>query len=191
MRSYLSHLSCLALLAILPDSNLLRAGTIHATMSVAPAQPGKLNGGYYLLAHVSEEESQVQMLFLVKDAPDEISGFGKQMSKTAHETAEALGHLRDKYPSVHLDQNPLPPIELDVRASIRADKEQQLVDDTSGPEFYRAFLVTQIEAATYASNLASVLSEQETNPQRVKVLRQIAAQWRARREEAFRLLRHY
>ena len=88
---YLSHISCLVLLAMLPGASLLQAGTIHATTPAQVIQPGKLNGAYYLLEHVSEEESQVEMLFLVKDAPEEISGFGKQMSKTARETTAALG----------------------------------------------------------------------------------------------------
>ena len=48
-----------------------------------------------------------------------------------------------------------------MRDSIREDKKQQLLFDTTGTEFIRAFLVTQIEASTYAMNLSKVLADKE------------------------------
>jgi len=164
-------------------------GSLKADSSSKP--PSELNGGYYLLHHLAEEESKVSMLFIIKDAPDQIGAYSKQVSQTANDTLAALDRIQEKNPSIHMDQNPLPQIELDVRASIRDDKQQQLVFDTSGSEFVRVFLNTQIQASTYAINLTKVLADKETNPHRAQVLRNLSAQWQKARDNAFRLLRDY
>jgi hypothetical protein len=166
-------------------------GIPNGQAEASSRQPTEMDGGYYLLEHVSNEESNVHLLFMVKDAPDEISTFADQLSKTADETKASLEYLQDKYPTVHFDDNPLPQIERDVRASIRDDKEHQLLFGATGTDFVRAFLITQIEASTYAINLSKVLADQETNPHRAKILRQISTKWLGMRDQAYRLLKHY
>jgi hypothetical protein len=190
MRMFLTRISPLILLVLLLSLGVTQAAS-SASEKKSSSSPSRLNGGYYLLHHVSEDESGVHMLFMVKDAPAEISKFADRISKTADETLASLGRFQDKDASINFEQNPLPSIENDVRASIRDDKEHQLLFGTTGTEFIRAFLVTQIDASNYALNLSKVLAEQETNPRRAKVLRQISAHWLERRDEAFRLLRNY
>jgi hypothetical protein len=151
----------------------------------------KLNGGYYLLHHLCEDEDQVPMLFVMKHAPDEISAYAKEVSRTAKESLSTLDHFQDQDSAIAFDQNPLPPIEREARASIEDDKQHQLLFGTKDAEFVRAFLVSQIEACSYALHLAKVLGNQETDPERIQGLRQISAQWLHRREDAFRLLRNY
>jgi hypothetical protein len=158
---------------------------------IPPEKQAKLNGGYYLLHQVSTDEKQVPMLFLVKHAPTEISTYADRISKTAGETLDRLDHLQDGDSAIHFDHNPLPQIEQDARASIKADKQHQLLFGTTDSEFVRAFLISQIEACTYAVNLSKTLADQETNPDRVQALRHISAKWLGMRNDAFRLLRDY
>jgi hypothetical protein len=157
-----------------------------------PAKPSsELNGGYYLLHNLADDESHIAMLFLVKDAPEPVEVYGKQVSQIAKNTEAALDEMCEKDSNLRMDQNPLPQIELDVRASISDDKQHQLVFQTSGSEFVRAFLATQIQASTYAVNLTKVLADKETNPYRAQVLRDLSAQWQKAHDNAFRILRDY
>ena len=149
-----------------------------------------LNGGYYLLHHLCEDEAKLPLLLDVKDAPPEIEKYAVHISKTAKESITALERLHENDPHLNFDKNPLPRIERDVRESIQADKQHQLLFGTTGAEFVRALLVSQVEASSYALNLAKVLSQQEKNPDRVKTLQHISVQWRAIHEEAMRLLRN-
>lgn len=151
----------------------------------------KLNGGYYLLHKVSDDESALPLLLLVKHAPPELSAFADQISKTGKATMEALERFQDKDPALKFDRNPLPRIEQDVRDSIKGDKQHQLLFDTSDSEFTRALIVSQIEASTYALNLCKVLAEQETDSGRIKTLQRLSAKWLEMRNRAFRILRDY
>jgi hypothetical protein len=149
-----------------------------------------LNGGYYLLHHLCEDEAKLPLLLDVKDAPPEIESYADLISKTAKETIAALERMQESDASLKFDKNPLPLIERDVRESIQADKQHQLLFGTTGAEFVRALLVSQAEASSYALNLAKVLSQQESNPDRVKTLQHISVKWRAIHQDAMRLLRN-
>ena len=148
------------------------------------------SGGYYLLHKVCEDESNVSMLMMVKHAPKEIETFANRISKTAKESTASLEHMQKGDETIQFEQSPLPQIELDVRESIHDDKEHQLLFGTSGPEFVRTFLVSQIEASTYAMNLAKVLSQKEKDADRIKALQHISAKWLTLRDEAYRFLRN-
>ena len=151
----------------------------------------QLNGGYFLLHQLSEDEAKLPLLLLVKHSPNEIKAFADRISRTAKETLATLDRLRKGDPSIQFDRNPLPQIEQDTRASIQADKQHQLLFGTSGSEFDRALLISQIEACTYGLHLAKVTAEQETDPDRAKTLQHVSAHWLRLRDEAYRLLRNY
>jgi hypothetical protein len=184
------HVSRFALFSVLIGLSAMLA-MIPTRGDGASSRQEKLNGGYFLLHQLSEDEAQVPLLLDVKHAPSEITAYADQISKTGKETVAALERLQDGDPSIQFDRNPLPQIERDTRASIKADKQHQLLFGTSDSEFVRAVLVAQIEASTYALNLSKILAEQETDPGRVKTLRHISAQWLDRRNKAFRILRNY
>jgi hypothetical protein len=154
-------------------------------------QQEKLNGGYFLLHNLSEDEAQVPLLLDLKHAPPEIVAFANRMSQAGKATGATLDRFQEKDPAIQLDRNPLPQIEKDTRDSIKGDKQHQLLFGTTGSEFVRAFLVSQIEASTYAVNLSKVLAAQESDPQRTKTLRRVSAQWLALRNDAFRILRNF
>jgi len=148
----------------------------------------KLNGGYYLLHHLCDDEAQLPLLLDVKHAPEAIKAFAIKISKTAKESNALLEQMQEGDPLLKFDQNPLPPIERDVRASIQEEKQHELLFGTSDDAFVRALLVSQIEASNYGCNLAKVLSEQEGDPKRIKCLEKIETKWLAIHAEAFRLL---
>jgi len=79
-----------------------------------------LNGGYYLLHHLCEDEAKLPLLLDVKDAPPEIEKYAVHISKTAKESITALERLQENDPHLNFDKNPLPRIERDVRESIQA-----------------------------------------------------------------------
>ena len=150
-----------------------------------------LNGGYYLLHHLAKDESNVPMLMMVKHAPRDITQFSDDIGKVAKKSLAALDRFQDNDSSLRVDENPLPAIEQSVRDSIKADKQHQLLFGTSDTEFVRAFLVSQIEATTYAVHLNKVMADQETNPARAKTLRNLSNDWGLTRARAYRLLRNY
>jgi hypothetical protein len=151
----------------------------------------KLNGGYYLLHQLSADEKQVPMLMVIKHVPSGLPPYADHIAKTAAETLTALDHMQQGDPSLRFDQNPLPMIEQDVRDSIKEDKQHQLLFGTTDAEFVRAFLISQIEACTYAENISKVLAQQETDPDRVKTLQRLSTEWFHMRNEAYRILRDY
>lgn len=182
-------------------SSLTRLGWLVCYLGVAstllPArgsetreQVAYLNGGYFLLHQLCEDEAKLPMIFLIKDAPPEIEAFAKQASQTAQESLATLDRMQEHDPNLKFNRNPLPRVEIDVRDSIQDEKQHQLVFGTSGPEFVRALVVTQIQSSSYALNLAKVLAQRETNPERVKALERITAKWHKINQEAFQLLRN-
>jgi hypothetical protein len=183
-------------LSILRASFLLLAvissiGLTQARADDASKQQAKFNGGYFLLHQLGNDEAQVPLLLDVKHAPAEITTFADKISKVGKKTVASLEHLQETDHAIQLDRNPLPSIERDTRDSIKADKQHQLLFGTTDSEFVRAFLVSQIEASTYALNLSKVLAEQETDQGRIKTLQHLSAQWLDLRNEAFRILRNY
>jgi hypothetical protein len=190
MTYYSSHVSRFAFFSLLIGLSAALALT-QTRGDEASDRHEKLNGGYFLLHQVCEDEAQLPLLLDVKHAPSEIVAYGDQISRTAKETVAALDRMQEHDPLIQFDRNPLPQIERDTRDSIKADKQHQLLFGTSDSEFVRALLVAQIEASAYALHLSKVLAEQETDPVRVKTLRHISTKWQGLRNEAFRILRNY
>lgn len=149
----------------------------------------KLNGGYYLLHHLCDEESQLPMLSFIKTTPPEIVEYVDRISKTSKESLASLERMQDHDPAIRFDKNPLPSIERDVRESIHDAKQHQLLFGTTDAAFVRALLVSQIEASTYAVHLSKVLAEQETDPVRAKALQRISAKWLLIQNETYRHLK--
>jgi hypothetical protein len=181
--------------------NLIRAGLLICFLSVScvvtPTAGSEisdhrdyLNGGYYLLHHLCEDEAKLPLLLDVKDVPPEIESYADHISKMAKETIADLERMQESDTRLKFDKNPLPRIELDVRESIQADKQHQLLFGTTGAQFVRALLVSQAEASSYALNLAKILSQQEKDPDRVKALQHISIRWRAIYQETMRRLRN-
>src|ERR1700734_3644850 len=99
------------------------------------ARQEKLNGGYYLLHQLCDDEAQLPLLLDVKHAPQNIEDFAIRISKTAKESNSLLEQMQDSDPALKFDRNPLPSIERDVRESIQDEKQHQLLFGTSNDAF--------------------------------------------------------
>jgi len=162
-------------------------GLVLASDQALSAEQRDRNGGYYLLHHLLDQEADVDKIMLLKNAPPAIGHFTKTISALATESLGTLDKLKATDRTIDFDQNPLPPIEIEVRKSIADDKQQQLLFGTTGPAFARALLVSQIEAANYAGHLAKVLARHESGDTR-DALNRMSASWARQVEKASALM---
>jgi hypothetical protein len=147
-----------------------------------------LRVGFYLLHDVCNKETQVHLITLIKTTPARETDYVGRISRLADGTLAIVTRLEEGDSSLAMEDNPLPTFEQKVRSSIRADKQHQLLFGTSGPDFARALLVTQIEAANYILHIARNLAEEDTDADRAATLRKVSSRWLAIRNEGFRLL---
>ncbi len=146
------------------------------------------NAGYALFHNLCEEESQVDMIMLVKDAPDVIGKYTKELSAQAKASLDTMDKLRSMDRTIRFEPDPLPLFERDVREEIKEDKRDQLVDKTSGPAFVRALIVTQVQACQYAKVIAQQLADRTKGPAQKKMLLELAAKWGALGDKGYDLL---
>lgn len=172
-------------------AGLLTIGAAQSRAEDTTNYRDDLNGGYYLLHTLYDDESQLPLLLDLKTAPPELQQFADKISRTAKDGMATLDRMRKVDPKMNWEKDPLPTIEQDVRESITGEKQHQLLFGTKGPEFARALLVSQAEATKYAANIDKVLAGREKNPDHVRDLKRMAAQWSALFDESFRLLRNY
>jgi hypothetical protein len=166
---------------------------IALALALLPARAGDdnaryLNNGYSLLHNLCDQETQLDMILIVKTAPKDVADFAHEVSRAAKANEALLEDLRDHDKAIRFNQSGLPKFEVDTRESIKGDKQHMLLFGTKGSAFARALLVTQIEAGTYGMNLAKVLADAEPNPHRAAVLQKISARWGKIRDKAYRLL---
>ena len=147
-----------------------------------------LNGGYFLLHELCGQEADLPLLLDIKHAPPDIKDLATRISQAAKETNARIEEMQARDAKLRYDQNPLPPIERDVRKSIQDEKQHQLLFGTSNAAFVRALLVAQLEATSYAGNIAKVLSSEEGDSRRGRSLDKISTKWSALHDECFHRL---
>ncbi len=165
--------------------------TLGPSVEANPKATGaesNLRDGFFLLQDVSQREAWVGLITFVKTSPPELADYAKKISVAADQTLAVVDRAEKADSSVQGDSNPLPAIERDARQSIREDKQDQLLFGTKGPAFARAFLLAQIEAATYITHLAKVMAAEDPNAARARALQKISDRWLQLRNEGFRLL---
>jgi hypothetical protein len=155
---------------------------------VKPGSTADLQDGFFLLHDVCQKESQVSLITLVKTTPPDMASYVKRMAAEAKESVATLDRLSDGDRSLRDVRNPLPPFEEATRASIRADKQHQLLFGTKGPDFARTLLLTQIEAANYIIHLSKVWSERDPNADRAATMQKMSRHWQTLQDEGYRLL---
>ena len=148
-----------------------------------------LNDGYSLFYDFCNQESELSLLFWFKSAPHDISDYGERISTTAKDDMAILKKFAANDSAIRLDKASLPGFEVDVRASMAADRKQQLVWDNSGAAFAQAVCMTQSDVTNYGMHVAKVLSETEPDPDRARAMAQIYKKWYALHAEAYKLAR--
>ena len=176
------------------SSFLIRTGfllLIGFSLSAAEVKAGQssLNDGYSIFYDFCSQESQLSLLMWVKTTPPNIADYAKRVSSTAKDDMAILKKLGVQDNALRLDKVSLPSFEVDVRKSMAADRQKQLVFETSGAAFAQALLMTQSETTNYGLHVAKVLSETEPQLDRARAMRGIYDRWLALHAEAYRLSR--
>jgi hypothetical protein len=172
----------------------LLVGAAFFSLLFVPRQAGAeetqrdLNNGYSLLHHLCEQESQVDLILMVKTTPKAVADFAHEVSKTADENRAILDRMATHDSAIRFDVPGLPPIETQTRESIKSDKQHTLLFGTKGSDFAKTLLVTQVEAGTYGMNMCKVMADDESNDQRATELRHMSDRWEKLRNKAYALL---
>jgi hypothetical protein len=153
------------------------------------AAQSSLNDGYSLFYQFCDQESQLSLLLWIKSAPPDIADYAKRISATASADMATLKKFAAQDRGLRLDKVSLPSFELNVRKSMAADQQQQLVWHSPGPAFAQAIAMTQSEATDYGLHVAKVLAETEVDPDRAQAMRRIYAKWVALHDESYQLER--
>ena len=148
-----------------------------------------LNDGYSLFYDFCNQESELSLLFWFKSAPHDISDYGERISATAKDDMAILKKFAAKDGTLRLDKVSLPGFEQSVRASMAADRKQQLVWDNSGARFAQAVCLTQSEVTNYGMHVAKILSETDPDADRAHAMALIYKKWLALHAEAAKLAR--
>jgi hypothetical protein len=146
-----------------------------------------LQAGFFLLHKVSDQESQVAMLDIIKTTPPDVADYVKRISQAAKDNLDILDRLAHHDSSLH-GPNPLPPFEQATRKNIQDEKQHLLLFGSTGPTFARRLLFTQIEAANYIVNLSQTWAERDPDAKRDAVMRKMSARWAKIRDEGYHML---
>jgi hypothetical protein len=154
----------------------------------APGSTQDLRAGFFLLHQVCDQESQVDLLNIIKTTPPEVGDYVKRVSNLAKESLATLDRFADHDSSLQDTTDPLPPFEQATRQNIQDEKQHQLLFGTKGGTYARRLLFSQVQAAAYIVNLSKTWAERDPNARRDAAMQKMSARWTKIREEGFRLL---
>lgn len=170
---------------------LLAGGLLMGCRSPQPsslaAEPNTIvvrNNSYSLLHQLMDEQKDVSILRFIKPEHADIKNLTKQIAAASKAAAQELEAFAKRDPSIRLDDTALPPGEIKTRDAISKTKEKNLLTQT-GRKFDLTLLLAQAEALSYASHLAKVTAAYETDPERVRALKDLEAQMDALYDRVF------
>jgi hypothetical protein len=126
------------------------------------------NEGYSLLYKLMDQESDVSKILIIKHASSPVADVIKEIASTCGFAKKGLDLFHEK-DNLNLKMADLPEIEQKTRLAIASTDTKQLLT-SSGKTFEHRLLLTQVEAMNYASHMAKVLHDQETDPLRKQFL---------------------
>jgi hypothetical protein len=147
-----------------------------------------LRAGFFLLHQVCHQESQVDILNIIKTTPPEVADYVKRVSGLAKESLATLDRFANHDSSLQNTTDPLPLFEQATRKNIQDEKEHSLLFGTKGGTYARRLLFAQVQAANYIANLAQTWAERDPDADRDAAMRKMSGRWTKIREEGFRLL---
>jgi hypothetical protein len=182
----------LALLALLLSVVGVLTGCQSPTVHVhVPSGSGGAqltrNNCYSLLHQLLDEQKDVSMLRFIKEEHSDIKTLTKKIAATSKAGSKLLEQFASRDPSITLDDIRLPLGEAATRDAIAATKKHELLSQT-GAEFELTLLLSQSEALTYASNLAKVAAENDSQPDRARAAAGIGEDMKNLNQEVFALL---
>jgi hypothetical protein len=145
------------------------------------------NNCYSLLHQLLNDEKNVSLLRFIKREQDDVKSLVKKIAATSATGAKLLEEFAKHDPSINLDDIRLPPGEAATREAIASTKQKELLGQTGG-EFELSLLLTQLQALSYASHLAKVAGENESQPDRARALAGVSEDMENLYHEVFVLL---
>lgn len=179
------HGPLLALVFLLP---LAFACAGEDTAPVVDSGKGVSSHGYALLHGILEQEKKVSQLLIIKQDREALGKVIDEIAETCRAASKRLEALAENSPILDLSDHGLPVIEVQTREAIAAMRREILLA-SSGRELELQLLLTQVEALTYASNLADMLSRSEPDPERLAFVRSLWNELRDRLSDVQLLLR--
>jgi hypothetical protein len=137
--------------------------------SASSAGESTRNNSYSLLYQLLSEQKNVSLLLLIKREQNDVKSLIKKISVASSTGAKLLEEFAKKDPAIKLNDIRLPPGEVATREAIASTKKKELLG-RQGEEFERTLLLTQIQALSYACQLAKVAGENESQPERASAL---------------------
>jgi hypothetical protein len=145
------------------------------------------NNCYSLLHQLLDEQKDVSILRYIKREHSDVKNLIKKIAANSAAGAKLLEKFAKDDPSISLDDIRLPQGELATRDAIASTKEKELLSQT-GDEFELTLLLTQTEALSYASHLAKVAGENESQPDRARALAGLSEDMQKLYHEVFVML---
>jgi hypothetical protein len=155
--------------------------------SASAAAPSTRNNCYSLLHQLLEEQKDVSMLRFIKREHADVKNLIKKIADSSGTDSKLLEKLAKEDPSLRLDDIDLPPGEIATREAIASTKKKELLSQ-SGDTFELTLLLTQTEALSYASHLAKVAGENDSQPDRARVLAGVSEEMRSLHQEVIAML---
>jgi hypothetical protein len=146
------------------------------------------NNSYSLLYDLMGDERHVSKVLMVKRDSRELSRLIKDISETSSAAAKSLEEFSKRDSSLALDVLNLPPGEVATRAAIADTKKKELLG-TSGADFERALVLTQISALNYGVHLARVAAVNDASSERAAWLHDLGQRLHVYQKRCLALLR--
>ena len=145
------------------------------------------NNCYSLLHDLLNDEKNVSLLRFIKRERVDVKKLVKKIAVNSAIGAKLLEKFARDDASIRLDDTRLPTGEVATREAIAATRKKELLGQT-GDEFELTLLLTQTEALSYASHLAKVAAENESQPDRARALAGLSEDMKSLYHEAFTML---
>jgi hypothetical protein len=155
--------------------------------SGSSAAQSRRNNCYSLLHQLLDDQKNVSILRFIKREQEDVKNLVKKIAAASGAGSKLLEELARHDPSINLDDIRLPPGEAATREAIASSRKKELLGQT-GDEFELTLLLTQTEALSYAWHLAKVAGEDESQPDRARVLAGVSEDMKNLYREAFVLL---
>lgn len=163
--------------------------TVAARPEPAPVigRDGIRNNAYSLLHQLMQDERRVSGILLIKRERPELDVLIKEIARATGDAADQLKDFTKQDRSIVLDAHALPPAEQAARDATAETRKSELLG-SSGAEFERHLLLSQIEALSYATHLAQVAAQNDSNTGRSQYLLKLSGTMRDLYSRSLRLL---
>jgi hypothetical protein len=128
-----------------------------------------------LLCDLLSDEKNLSKLLIIKHASPELKLLVKSISNSAANSLKELETTLGIDPAKRATNLDLPAGETATRQAISKTKEHELLH-SSGSELEFELLLTQVEALNYGAHLARVISENESDPGRARLVASVSDQ---------------